>query len=290
MNTSAGRIVREDAWSEFWADRAQSHCVAGDAAIRQILAAHWVSFAACLPPGATVLDLGCGAGVVGSWMLGARRDLRISGVDSARIRRQLHPRLDLRAETTMEALPFVDQRFGAVVSQFGFEYGQRSAAAHEIARILSPGGALSLIVHHAGSVVMATNRVRAAVLASLLSAPVCNAFCDGDAAALHGFFAALLEQYARDELLSGVAQSLPRRLSEPGENRAAIWTALEQALAPEHCVVQALIESCVAEAQLDQWLEPLRVVCAVPTVSVLREPDGKPIAWRIEGSRVEPRD
>ena len=58
----------------------------------------------------------------------------------------------------MEELPFADQRFGAVVSQFGFEYSRRDPAAGEIARVLRPGGAMSLLVHHAASAVLATNR------------------------------------------------------------------------------------------------------------------------------------
>src|SRR4051812_13812191 len=260
MKTAANRIVRTNAWSEFWADSAQSHCVSGAPAICRPLAAHWNSFAASLPVGSRVLDLGCGAGVVGSWMLKARSDLRISGIDSARIQRKLHPQLELLAETAMEELPFTAQRFGAVVSQFGFEYSQRLPAAREIARVLRPGGAMSLLVHHAGSAVLASNRVRAAVLDAFLSAPMRSAFCAGDADSLCAQLAALRAIHPDDELLAELARSLPPRLGRPVVNRRAMWAAIEQALAPEHCMAYALAESCVAEARLDQWLEPLRVI------------------------------
>ena len=47
-------------------------------------------------------------------------------------------------------------------------------------------------------------------------------------------------------------------------------------------MAHALAESCVSEASLDQWLEPLRAVCALMAVSIVREPQGVPIAWKIE--------
>jgi len=285
MKTAVNKLVRANAWSEFWADNAQSHCVAGAPAIVRALAAHWTSFAASLPMGVRVLDLGCRAGVVGSWMLEARRDLRVSGIDSARIPRKLHPRLQLLPETTMEELPFADQRFGAVVSQFGFEYSRRDTAAREIARVLRPGGALSLLVHHAGSSVLATNRARAAVIEALLAAPMRAAFCDGNAELLDAQLAGLRTRYPDDELLAELARSLPPRLSRAPENRVAIWAGIEVALAPEHCVLHALAESCVTEVQIDQWLDPLRAVCTLMAVSVMRGPDGAPIAWKIAGSR-----
>jgi len=290
MKAAVNKIVRANAWSEFWADHAQSHCVAGAPDICRALAAHWASFAAALPVGTRVLDLGCGAGVVGSWMLQARPDLRVSGIDSARIHRKLHPQLELHAETSMEDLPFTDQRFGAVVSQFGFEYSRRDPAAGEIARVLRPGGAMSLLVHHAGSAVLATNRARAAVIDSLLSAPMRAAFCDGNPDLLGAQLSGLRARYPDDELLDELARSLPPRLGRAPENRAAIWAAIEQALAPEHCMAHALAESCVTEAGLDRWLEPLRAVCALMAVSVVREPGGAPIAWKIEASRAPARN
>jgi SAM-dependent methyltransferase len=240
MKAAASRIVRANAWSEFWADAVQSHCVAGAPDIWRSLAAHWGPFAAGLPVGARVLDLGCGAGVVGSWMLKARPDLRISGIDSARIHRKLHPQLELLAETTMEELPFADQRFDAVVSQFGFEYSQRGAAAREIARVLKPGGALSLLVHHSASAVLVANQTRVAVLDGLLSASLRSAFCDGNAGAFCGLLSDLRERCGDDQLLGELTRSLPPRLGLPPENRRVIWAAIEQALAPEHCVAHAM--------------------------------------------------
>ncbi len=291
MSTAIGEIEpSREAWSAFWADSAQSYCVAGAPGIRHALSAHWSSFAASLPAGSRVLDLGCGAGAVGSWMLRARPDLRLTGIDAARIQRKLHPQLELLPETPMERLPFAGQRFGAVVSQFGYEYSRRAATAGEIARVLKPGGALSLVVHHAASTVLVTNQSRVAVLDAFLSAPARAAFCSGDARAFDALLSSLRAEHGGDDLLAELARSLPPRLGLPPDNRAAVWRAIEQALAPEHCMAHALAQSCVSEAQLDEWLEPLRAVCALMAVAVLCEPSGTPVAWRIDASREHARN
>src|SRR5205814_521506 len=74
-----------EAWTLFWADAAQSRCAAGAPEIWQALMRHWWAFARSLPRGARVLDLGCGAGAVGRMLLAVRDDLRITGIDAARI-------------------------------------------------------------------------------------------------------------------------------------------------------------------------------------------------------------
>src|SRR5262245_49809643 len=109
-----------DAWTSFWADSVQSRCASGAPEVWRSLVSHWSAFAQTLPRGARVLDLGCGAGAVGRMLLAARGDLRVTGVDAARVPRSSLPGLELRSETDMESLPFDDDSFGAVVSQFGF--------------------------------------------------------------------------------------------------------------------------------------------------------------------------
>jgi SAM-dependent methyltransferase len=280
----------QDAWTAFWADAAQSHCVAGAPAIQRSLAAHWTALAGSMRADTCVLDLGCGAGVVGSWMLGARPELRVTGVDLARLNHQLHPQLELVSGTPMEDLPFDDGLFGAVVSQFGFEYARRDLAAREIARVLRPGGALSLLVHHAGSPVLSNNRNRLAVLELLLSARMQTAFCEADAPALGALLSALRERYPDDDLLCQLSRALPPRLRLPAPDRVATWNAIGRALAPERCLLQALRASCVSEVRLNEWLHPLHAVCESMAVSVLRESNGDPIAWKVEGCRRAHRD
>jgi len=274
-----------DAWTAFWADPEQSRCAAGAPAIWQALATHWVSLSRSLAQGTPVLDLGCGAGVVGRLLVGARPDLRVTGVDSAKIPSAKHSQLELLSHTKMEFLPFQERRFGAMVSQFGYEYSRIEATTREIARVLAPGARISFLVHHADSAIVASTRARLDVIHALLGPAMRTAFCSGDAAYFNAQMRALIEKHAQDALIAHLAQALPPRLGNTTEKRIATWVAIEEALAPERCVSETLSACCVSASQIDEWSGPLRSVCQLLPVSVLREPNGDPIAWKLEGVR-----
>lgn len=272
-----------DAWSAFWQEPDQSHCLARSADIQQILANHWTSFAGSLAPGARILDLGCGAGAVARALTAARGDIHVVGIDFARIPLAIHQQFDLLSGTAMEALPFVDASFDAAVSQFGYEYGQMPKAAAELARVLAPEARFSFVTHHAASSIVAADRRRLRALNAFYEAHV--AFCSGDTTALTEHLAALATVFPDDSLISELRQVLPLRIGRPPRERIAIWAAIEDALAPERCLSAALLSCCVAPDALDDWLAPLLRVAGPPSVSILREPAGTPIAWTIEGVR-----
>jgi SAM-dependent methyltransferase len=276
----------KEAWSAFWSEPGQSRCAAGAPGIWESLTAHWTAFSASfLSRGSRVLDLGCGAGAVGSLILAGRDDVQLTGIDFARIPLMLNPNIELLSETAMEKLPFAERSFGAVVSQFGYEYGSRDATALELARVLAPGARLSFLVHHADSAIVASNRVRLSVLIGFLAPGMRAAFCSGDAASFGAQIATLLERHGNDALLTELARSLPSRMSRAPRERIAIWTAIEDALAPERCLAESLNEACVDPADIGDWLAPLQQAFTIDEPGVLREADGTPVAWRITGSR-----
>jgi SAM-dependent methyltransferase len=107
-----------------------------------------VSFAG-IKPGATVLDVGCGTGVVG--LTAARLGARVTGVD-------LTPELIARAKENSaltglqadwrqgdaEALPLPDATFDFVVSQFGHMFAPRpDVTVREMLRVLKRGGVIA---------------------------------------------------------------------------------------------------------------------------------------------------
>lgn len=279
------RAKAREAWTAFWQEPGQALCLAGALDLQQTLAQHWSSFAISLSPGARILDLGCGAGAVARSLLSARSDVQITGIDYAKIPLVMHERVELLADTAMEALPFADGGFAAVTSQFGFEYSQRSRAATEMARMLAPGAMFSFLIHHADSSIVAANRSRSDALGAFLGPKMRAAFCEGDAAALRALMSAILMAYSHDTLVMEVARSLPLRIGRPQRERIAIWNAIEEALAPERCIAEALQACCVKPAAVDLLLAPLRAVCNVKSPSILREPNEKAVAWIVEGVR-----
>jgi ubiquinone/menaquinone biosynthesis C-methylase UbiE len=107
-----------------------------------------LSFAG-IKPGATVLDVGCGTGVVG--LTATRLGARVTGVD-------LTPELIARAKENSaltglaadwrqgdaEALPLPDASFDFVVSQFGHMFAPRpDVAVREMLRVLKPRGVIA---------------------------------------------------------------------------------------------------------------------------------------------------
>ena len=158
------RTDNRKAWADFWAEKSgerQPACLPN--ALREIDAAQrevWHGFVRPLKTRARVLDLATGDGAVLKKMREKRTDLALTGVDSAPTLPPSPPGISLRAGVSMEALPFEAGSFDAVVSQFGYEYGDTAAAAREVGRLLAPGGALGLLIHRSDGPIVAHNLPR----------------------------------------------------------------------------------------------------------------------------------
>lgn len=162
----------QDPWGDFWAINARGGAGSGGngclpqrwAAIERVLSAQWQGFADIVAQGADVLDLATGDGRVMGWMRARRPDLECIGVDLSPSLPPPPEGTQSRAGIAMEALPFEDGSMGAVVSQFGFEYGSVAKVTAEIARVLAPGGRVGLIVHRGDGPILEHNRQRRAEL------------------------------------------------------------------------------------------------------------------------------
>lgn len=110
-----------------------------------------VADAAQIRPGQRVLDVACGTGIVAREAASrAGSKGRVAGVDRnpgmLAVARELDPAVDWR-EGVAESLPFPDESFDAVVSQFGLMFfSDRRQALREMLRVLAPGGRLAVAV------------------------------------------------------------------------------------------------------------------------------------------------
>jgi SAM-dependent methyltransferase len=110
-----------------------------------------VADAAKIHPGQRVLDVACGTGILAREIasrIGSGG--RIVGIDPSpgmvAVAKQLGPDVEWR-EGVAESLPFPDQSFEAVVSQFGLMFfTDRHQALREMLRVLTPQGRLVVAV------------------------------------------------------------------------------------------------------------------------------------------------
>lgn len=273
------------AWTAFWHEQgASSRCLANaHVDVRNLLEDHWARFAASLAPSAHVLDIGCGAGIVGRILLGARRDLRVTGIDLAQVAPSSDRRLSIMSETAMEELPFEDRHFDAAVSQFGFEYGSVDRAAKEAARVLAPGAPFSFVVHHSHSPIVRDDRARDCTLRTLLDRRVEQAFLTGLPTQLDRQLELVRRRCPSDAIVNQVASALRRRVGLSCDERGTVWRAIVDALAPERELIAALESSCVSPERFDTWLAKLAGSLEISNSSVLRRPNGDVIGWIIDG-------
>ncbi|HWA02353.1 MAG TPA: methyltransferase domain-containing protein [Rhizomicrobium sp.] len=282
------RMRIRDAWSAFWNDPASGlQCVRGAPDVTAALAAHWHGFASTLGGGARVLDLGCGAGAAARALVEARGDLSVTGIDFARVPPSPDRRIALISGRPMEQPGFGPAAFDAAVSQFGFEYGRTHRTARQLARILAPGAPFSFVVHHAGSSVVAANRARLELILAVTAPGMRAAFLAGSGFLLAARLDALRRAHPGDTLAAELARLLPLRARQGARDRALAWNALEEALAPERTILEALDACCVDPEELGGWLGPLGQFFAIAGVRVLRKANGDTIAWAVAGTRLE---
>lgn len=167
----------QDPWTLYWQSGNLDSCVpTRSLQDATAVSEFWQLFAAKLEANSTILDLATGNGTVPAALLGANRDLEITGVDKAEIdplRFLAEPgvlaSVDFRGNIDASSLPFGDEEFDTVTSQFGIEYAALRTAVPEAVRVLKRGGNLGLLIHHADSEVVKPARANRREMEALLA-------------------------------------------------------------------------------------------------------------------------
>lgn len=294
------------AWSSFWAAGGAGpesgclpHALKGiDAAQRRV----WEDTARTLPKGAKVLDLATGDGAVLGKLRRARADLRLVGVDSSPVLPRAPKGMTLRTGVAMEALPFAEGSFDQVTSQFGFEYGDTVRTAREIARVLKPGGKLTLILHHAQGPILAHNLTRASRLDWALNQSHLLARARALVAARRLarlptpalFKSAPAEARARfgpgsvgEEFVTAILQTLELGANSPPEESLEVLQTLQNRAGNELARISALSRAACDRARIDELTAQLTAAELTMTrPGLLHEIGPEPaFAWLLGGVR-----
>ena len=292
------------AWAEYWtsAGGARPACLpnakSGVEAAQRIV---WAAFAKILPRRAKVLDIGTGDGAVLA-ALSARRDLELTGVDIAPALPRPQKGMRLLPDIPAEQLPFGDDRFDAIVSQFGFEYADTARAAAEAGRVLRTGGAIHMIVHHRDGPIVAHNRARRDALLwaigerdlvgraqALVAARRVAPLPTPDA-----FRAAIMEARTlfgpgagADELAEAIWRTLEGGRGRPASEVGGMLATLAQRAEAEIVRIGALLAAARDQeeiAALNAQLEAAGLVMAPPQ-PLLEAQATRPFAWLLDGRK-----
>jgi SAM-dependent methyltransferase len=159
-------------WDQYWRFDRIASCFDGAGAgnYDECVAAGWRAWFEALPEGARILDLctGNGAAALIAAAVGRAggKNFEIVAVDGADIdpaafvsrHAEDYAAIRFVPNTDIEALPFPDAGFDAVISQYGVEYADPAAAIPELLRMIAPGGSARLVVHAADGAIAEGSR------------------------------------------------------------------------------------------------------------------------------------
>lgn len=165
-----------DPWTLYWqSDRLDSADAVQSATDYAPIKAWWRELALQLDSTAEVLDLATGNGTVPASLLDASAGLKITAVDKAEIdplRYLADPgpltTVNFQGQVDICSMPFGDDSFDGVTSQFGIEYAPQPQAVMEAVRVLRSGGQLQFLLHCDDSEIVQPASQRRAEMNALL--------------------------------------------------------------------------------------------------------------------------
>lgn len=231
-------------WTRYWSHGAMHSCnTSYDQNYRGAIESFWRTGFERLAPGSRVLDIGTGNGPLPRLLLSleSRPDLSCEAIDLAEIAPpwllqvpvSARDRVRFHGACAAECTPFEDASFDLVVSQWGLEYSELKVSVPEVLRVLAPGGAVALLLHHVEALPVA---LAAHEIGHLLWLMEGASFLDAADAMLAPM------------ALAGTAQGLEQLANNQGAHRARDqFNALQDAL--QSRIVQGRCTDVLAEVR-----------------------------------------
>ena len=181
-------MTETENWTEYWQDEGRSGEVFVDANGRKhpALTQFWTNALGSLTDGSRVVDIACGAGSVFAEIPDFDRlELFANDISSEAVEllQQRMPNVSTEVADA-KSLPYDDQSFDQVVSQFGVEYAGLPAFL-EAARLVRPGGSLVTLSHYKNGYIDSRNAIELSAAEAVLA----SRFVDHAAAVTTAVFA-----------------------------------------------------------------------------------------------------
>jgi len=280
------------AWSGYWAQvGAVGGCVPGAVQVGERLGEIWKQFARKLPENERLLDLATGAGAVARALCAANSSVQVTGVDFAVLPASGDSRIVYLSGTPLTALPFADGSFGAVTSQFGFEYDAGDASIAEIARVGRADAAYCFVVHHRESPIATQNRERLAALRAIAASGVLKAarrdLGRHRSAAVEKHMAATGAAYPRQTVVGEITEALRYALDLGASEGARDLTRIEAGIERETILLAGLERAVHDDSDivaLAARLGAAGIACEPPR-TIAMSGGSNPIGWLVSARR-----
>ncbi len=282
-----------EAWNQYWAKAPEdSRCIPGaPPRVTEFLQKTWQHFFLGLPRNARVLDLATGSGAVLAQARDCRPDLVLTGVDYASLSKSKGS-IILLPNVHLESLPFADNSFAVVTSQFGLEYGTWPAAVKELNRIwVRKDGHLQLICHHSKGIIVAANRERLAAIEDILAGKGLihgalkvvrqrKKYALKNRRYLDRLLLKLHENHPDQPVVLEVAEQIADALTRPGSLKRLL--SLRKDLAMEEQRTKALLAAALTPQKAEILLQELSQNRTSMQMEILNVPNSDiPLAWKI---------
>jgi len=203
MNNSSNKY-----WNDYWSQgHKTSFGTAFVSGYEGVIKDVWQKYFRSLKSDSRVLDLCTGNASLlrlANESLNDTNAIQFTGVDYAQIDAKDNfaeqSAITLKFGVNIEKLPFEDNSFDYVISNFGIEYSELSKSIPEAARVLTSGGEIELVCHSHDSTLIKSNGQELTMLSQMLSS---NDVIDN----LQGLVVALAQRDANCQKLTSEQQN-----------------------------------------------------------------------------------
>ncbi|WP_299321997.1 class I SAM-dependent methyltransferase [Parasphingopyxis sp.] len=287
-------MSKAQAWSAYWKQMGEAGgCLPGaPPAVDAQLTELWTQFARRFDRGAKLLDLACGTGAVMRALLRGNGDLDLTGVDYAELPKSRSKKTKLVGSTDIANLPFDDERFDGLTSQFGIEYADVAAAAPEIARVAKADAMVQFIVHHADSPIVEQNRNRHAALNAIARSSIrdmarrATSQPGSDTAMLSQTFSLIARSHPDQPVVREIAAAIDHAVRFGGAGADKELDRIEASLEQEIAVLSALLDVALGSSGVAEFTASLAAHFDSDAARPIQiQGLARPIAWSISARR-----